>query len=500
MSSLTEIIFKLSDIQKDIEKIDLTKETDVKKIGDMANKPIKGIDEVIKRDDFNENHLKATVEMFKNANDKASAYDKQKDIDELTKNASDLTKVKEINERMKARDAAKKSIQGKYDELSKKQAVIEKYMEKYDPQYLVKKQNDKVDANKKKIEQNNTRISEIADFKNKVSGELGIIKNNLDLIDELNKMQDKLKEIETRENNLISIKATLDPDGLKAMEDNIKKDKNDINKKAGELAKKHKGIALDTSDLKTSISTNIKNAETNITNQKNSIKTKIKGSEKKYNYTNGFENLINEKVTDAGTDNKKFVEIFDNARKDLEKENMNLDFENGKISENVETLELGEKVRKDGKPVSTILGPTDEEIQEVIENDPEFKALVPVLTNKEKSQVIYNSLIEGKKSKSPFLHPIAFLKSRFDKEAKENWVLYDKDLKQKAIDKIKAEGIKKSNAAKMANDKRKAFSKSLMDMVKTASADEVKKMDENAEKAPGDLLVDVYDKMDDGSR
>ena len=132
-TTLGEINTKLVEIKSQLDKLEFEKETDAKKIEAMIAKILGDTKDITEREDFGEEHLSTIVEMFKNAESKANSYDSAKDAKSILKNR---TKVKEISATIQARKNAKTGIVDKFNELTKKQEVINKYKEKYDPQHL----------------------------------------------------------------------------------------------------------------------------------------------------------------------------------------------------------------------------------------------------------------------------------------------------------------------------------------------------------------------------
>ena len=504
MSTMGDIVASLAAIKKDLELIDLTKEMDVKKIQGMATKPISEMDKTIAREDFEEEHLDSAISMFGEANTKVEAYDGKQDIEEAKK-AKDISKMQEINDRMKARKSVKESIQGKYQELSSKKAVIEKYKTKFDPKRLVEREEGKLEANNKKIDANKTRMAEIKDFKNKVSGELGVIKTNSALIKELEKLEKLAKDIADKEKKFSEAKSKgFEKDLLAGLEEDLNSSKADLKTKTNEITKKYKGVTLDNSsdaNLIASISTAKGNAENEMNTAQTGIVKKLSGAEKTFGYTDGFEAIMLDKIKSAKPED--IEKIFDSTRDGFEAENINLGIENDKISENVRDMQRGIQVKADGTRATTVGEPTEAEIQAKIAADPSIRALAPVLSEKDKTQKVFESIKGGlfKNSTNPILHPIASLRARFDKKAREMWqTSYDKDMRKKAIEAIKnakqEEIDQNTHAAGVVDSKEAAFRKSLFSVVKSADAATIEEMDKNADKAPGATLVDVYNEME----
>lgn len=502
MSTMGEIVGILAGIKKDLDAIDLTKEMEVKKIQGMATKPISEMDKAIAREDFEEEHLDAAISMFGEANTKVEAYDGKQDIEEAKK-AKDINKMQEINDRMNARQSVKKSIQDKYQELSSKKAVLEKYKTKFNPKSLVEREEAKLEANNKKIEANKTRMAEIKDFKNKVSGELGVIKTNSALIKELEKLEKLAKDIADKENKFNEAKNKgFNKDLLAGLEEDLNNSKADLKTKTNEIAKKYKGVTLDHNNLLTTIGAAKVNATTEMISAQAGIEHKLNGSEKAFGYTDGFETIMLNKI--RGAKPEEIEKIFDSTRDGFEAENINLGIENDKISENVDNMQRGIKVKAAGTRGTTNLEPTEAEIQAKIAEDSSIRALAPVLSEKDKTQKVFEHIKGGlfKNSANPILHPIASLRARFDKSARKNWEdSYNRKMRSEAYKAVKAAKEAAANEEKHAADvvdsKEAAFRKALFSVAKKADAAAIEQMDENADKAPGAVLVDVYNEMEE---
>lgn len=495
MSILGEINVLLADIQKDLDAIDLTKETDLGKIRKMGTVATTKVDEAVTREDFGDYQLTATLEMFKTASDKVGAYDKKQDIDAAVKNPS---KMKEITDRKNAREGVKKSIQDKYQELSMKKAVIDKYAEKFNPEFLVERQNDKLEANKKKMQENKTRMSEISDFKNKVSGELGTIQTNSDWLKELEQLETLAKDVDTNQKALNEAKKQGDQDMIEAFENEFNARMDSLRKRTSEVTKKYKGVTLDatnTNTLKASIALARTIAESSIKTAESGIKNKAQASDKDF-----IKNDIYQRLDKAQSD-KEFLKVLATAKKELVVENLTLDSQNARIGNNVSQMELGIKVKESGTVGVPIAEPTKEEIEELIRNDKSIRDLAPALTKETLQQQVYNSLADGHRGIFG-RHPIAFLKSRFSKKAQETYMeSYEKKMREEATKKIKeqrkAEAETNKQAAKTVDSKYAEFRKGLSAYVMGAEKADVEKMDKDAEKAPGAVLAEAYAQMPD---
>lgn len=493
--TMQEILNALAMIQQDLKKIDLSKDKNVSETEKAADTAIKGIDKVSVDKGFTEEHLNATIDMLRNANTEVEKYDPNK---EKAKIVGNMAKRDEILKNVRIKEAVAQKVKGKYDELSKKKAVIEKYKEKFNPDDLTKREQARYDVNENRMKENENRRKEVIDFTDRVNGELTEINENLTLVSELDKLKAQSKKLEDLKTELATEQAKADADSglIDIYKQNIKKQETQLSDSYKKITDTYKTITLDPKNLETSITNAQNTAKSNIAAAKAKINGTLTDAEKKYNYTAGFEIFLQNKINAAKTD-KEYVEVFNDAKRELEAENIDIEFENDKISENIETISRGKEALKTGtltRSTGNTPEPTEEEIQDVINSDSEIRALAPVLTDKQVKQRVYESLTENKKGK---FHPILFLKSR-GKKAQEEWKKsYEKEMREKAIEKIKNEKRENSRAAREVDSKRQKFMDSLFAHVMNADSKSVTKMDEDIEKGKlGDTLTKVYDDME----
>ncbi len=485
-TTLGEINTKLAEIKDQLDKIDFEKETDPKKIDSMIIKILGETKDVIERESFGEEHLSAIVELFKKAEETANGYDPKKDAENILKNRS---KAKEISDTINARKKAKEEIVNKFNELTKKQEVISKYKEKYDPQHLKDRQENKSNANLKKIDSNNKRIIEIADFKSKVENELKIIKTNLELIKELDELEKIFDKCEKLERDFLQYKNQgIEKDVLDVLEKELEEEQKKLGEKCKNVNTNNKGLKITPKSIKTDKPQVISIAKNLIVDAKADVNKKVVDSEKNYGYTAGFENFMGAKL--GNVSDEEFINVFEQSIKELEAENIDYVIENKNIQTNIDSLGIGMAVQSTEQGLSNV-EPTEEEINAVIEANPEIKALAKSLTKKEEKKEIYKFLTEGKKGK---FHPIALLRSKFDRTAEKKWRKnYELNMKQAAIKKI-------TETKSGSESTRKKFMDALVHKVMTAKESEVDEWNKNADNKPGKVLTDVYDKMDNFSR
>lgn len=496
--TLEEINRALVSIQAELKKIDLTKEESAKVIEKMADKPIKDMEKISREKGFEADHLGVAADVFRSASESLESYDSKKEMSQAIGNKS---KRQEIIARVQAKKAVQQKIKSKYEELTRKKEVFDKYVEKFDPQQLASIEQRKYNANEKKIENNEKRIEEIMDFKGRVNGELADINHNLKMIEELEALQRKFKELEDAKADFNAEKAkpNADKDFISQYQENINEQETQFKDQYKKVTEKYKSIKLDSKNLEQSINNTKNNAKKNIDLAKAAIDGKLTDAEKKYGYTSGFEAFVKGKISTVHTD-KDYIKVFEEAQNELSAENINISFENDKIAENVETLREGQKVIQNGEPRSyTIAEPTEEEIQNAIESDSQIRALVPVLTKREMRQAVYDSLTQDKKGK---FHPILFLKS-FGKKAQSEWKeSYEEGMRAEAIEKVKSQkreqrdkALENNRVASAVEEKEKNWREALFVHINNADIKEVDQMGKDADRAPGKVLGKVYNDM-----
>lgn len=501
---MEEIIKALAQVNEDLKKIDLTKEKDVSKISKMATDPIKGIDDIAIDETFNGDALDEAIKMFGEASKKVESYDASKDaFSQMKDDGSNKDEVKKVTD---ARSDVKSKISGKYDELTKKKAVIEKYMGKYNPEELIRRQNSKKELNKDNIEKANKMIKCIKDFKSRVKGELDEIQKKSNVIKELANIEKQAKAIQAKENKIAMMKAQ--GYDVKALEDEVSQEKTALSTKCTKLKEKDSSLVLDSKDmttLVTQISAEKTKAENAIVNMKGEIDAKLVSSEKNFGYVEGFESYMQAKF--SGITGEEYPRALDDA--EIENAEVSeLTNENKKIDENTDTLQKGVQVIESGSTRKyTDVEPTEEEIQAAIAADPTLGNMLPAtLDEKDIRNKIYEHILESKGIEAKGFHPIAKFRARFDKKAEENWrAAYEKPLRDAAIKKIKDErrqaATKNDTLAKHAESRQTEFVTKLRQYVMGLDKDEVEQMEQGKDKGIG--LSKVYgemDKDDDGSR
>ena len=495
MSTILSDINKILEaINTDLEKIDLTNENDVEKISKMGADALEKTEEVVTRKDFVEKNLDGLIKKFKNASLNVEKYDADADIKNLKK---DGKKYDEIDKIVKGKKDVKSKIKEKYDTLTMRKQVMDKYMEKYHPKYLLERQSDRIKANKGKMESNKKTITEIRDFQSNVSGDLHALKNNINLVkvlDELNKITVKIVEAENE------LKKPYDKDVLKDIEAGLKTNKDTLKEKLANLKDKY-GVTINEETIEADINKARTEANDKINEAKSNIKGKINNPD--ISHSKDFNKIMNEKLTEAGNDNEKFVAIFDSAINKLQTENLNIGMENDTIRATRDELGAGIKIRARMEATKTLYSNyiiTDEEIEEYIQkNNLVVKNPALMCTGKEKEDAIYNYLTGGKGG----FHPIKRLRARYGKKAESEWI--DKtgaeEKRKLAIEKIKegrkAQENEENKKVEAVNEKQKSFREKLWVKVMGADSKEVEKWNEDFEKGQaGNLLNQVYNDME----
>ena len=490
----------LDGIKADLDKIDLTKE--VEKAKAAADKAISQMDKISREENFQEQNLDTAVDYFKAASDRVESYNPD---DERAKAISDKANRDKILSAAKEKAEVKDKIKGKYDELVQKQKVIAAYKEKFSIGHLINRQKNRLKANENRIEQNNTRMKEIDDFKKQVQTELETIGNNLVAIKELKELESLNKKLEDLKADLASEKAKpgVDQEFIALFERNVKSEEAELGKKAKKFAENYETLHIDPNNLGATISGAESLINNNIFFAKTEIEKKLSEAEKRYGYTTGFETFINGKIAQA-KDDSEYVRVFDDARRELETENINLGIQNEKINEDGRTMARGQKVIDEGATrIYRDEEPTEEEIQKAIQADAEIKALAPELTKKEMRKAVYKDLVGDRKGR---FHPILFFKSFGKKTQQAFKEQYEKPMIDKAKEKIKnakrAQASENGRTAMAVESKRDRYMSELVKLTMQSDKKALEQMDKDAEKTPGAVLTQVYDQVekDDDAR
>jgi hypothetical protein len=493
--NLGEINGILAGIQNDLKAIDLTKEKDIKKIEEMK-KPTTEIDNAVARDDFKEEHLDFTLDMFKEASDRVGAYDFQQERDEAKK--ATAAQKKDITARITAKQDVQKSVKGKYDELSRKKDVIAKYKGTYKTEEFVNRQNRRKKALEDEIAINNGKLQDLEGFSQSVKVPVKEIEDNKTLIEELKKLSKLEAAVKTLKSELARMKK--DGDHQMLIDDQQKEvdtAETSLNNKVAEVSGKHKGIKLNIKTLSADISAAEKTAKNNIKNAKQTVKNTAKISDKEF-----IKNTIHSRLDAAKTD-EEFLSVVRNARVELTSSNEQLSNTRDEIEDNVKTLEFGETVRT----APTTGGPapiTESEIRAKIQSDSTIQTLAPVLSDEEKTEKFYSAIKGGlfKNSESPILHPIAFFRSKFDKKGKENWHAdYEKEMieaARKAIEEERrAQGDARKAASDKATEKESQYDRAMFLRIMRADSAKVTQMGEDIENNnAGKHIAETYEDID----
>lgn len=491
--TLEQINAELVEIMGLIDNIDLSKEATPEQIKKMADKPIERVEKVSADKGFTEENLDTAINIFGQAKVKVEKYDPSEEYAEAQ---SDKTKSKDILARVSAKKDAVGRIAGKYDELTRKKDVIEKYKKKFDIRHLEQREERKLLANNNRIANNEARWQEIEDFKGKIGKELETIDVGLAEIKELEELEKQFKKLEEDKVNIAELKAdpSVDKDVIADYEAKIKINENESKyKEALEKATK-KYPTLDANNLEASIANIKESRKKEINIARNNINSELNVAEKKYGYKLGFQTFIEERIKATKTD-EEFLSVFNSAQSELSAKNYTLQFENDKVNDNITSMREGQKVMQEGETGDSKEEPTEEEIQKMMESIPTSKALS--LTGEELEDAVYKYLVEQKGKDPNKNHPILKWMSTWHGKQDEWRKSYEEKLRAEAIEKIRSE--KQDKKAKVVESKREKFISSLLTRVMKADDKTVKQMDEAAEKNPGQVLEDIYKDMDDDS-
>ena len=120
---MNDIIAKLAEIKKDLDAIDLAK-VKPEKLGKIVERVSEAMDKASEMDGFNTERLDEAIEMFKGASTRLEQHDFQPEYKKMHKE-DEADKREEIKANIDARRKAISGVKGKYDELTRKRAVIE---------------------------------------------------------------------------------------------------------------------------------------------------------------------------------------------------------------------------------------------------------------------------------------------------------------------------------------------------------------------------------------
>ncbi len=490
--TLEQINAELVEIMGLIDNIDLSKEATPEQIKKMADKPIERVEKVSADKGFTEENLDTAINIFGQAKVKVEKYDPN---EEYVEAQSDKTKSKDILVRVSAKKDAVGRIAGKYDELTRKKDVIEKYKKKFDIRHLEQREERKLLANNNRIANNEARWQEIQDFKGKIRMELEDINICLKEIKELEELEKQFKKLKEDKADIAKLKAdpSVDKDVIADYEAKIINENESKCKEALEKATK-KYPTLKANNLEGSIAKIKGEKRSKIAGAKGSIKKKLGFAEKKYGYKRGFQTFMDKRIQAIKTD-EEFLSVFDSAQSELSAKNYTLQLENDKVNDNITSMREGQKIMQEGETGDSKEEPTEEEIQKMMESIPTSKALS--LTGEELEDAVYKYLVEQKGKDPNKNHPILKWMSTWHGKQDEWRKSYEEKLRAEAIEKIRSE--KQDKKAKVVESKREKFISSLLTRVMKADDKTVKQMDEAAEKNPGQVLEDIYKDMDDDS-
>lgn len=489
---MNEIIAKLAEIKQELDAIDLAK-VKPEETGEKVEKAIKGMDAASKMDGFNTERLDEAIESFKGTSERLEQYDFTPEYEKMFKE-NDVDKRKDMKAKIDVKKQAISTVKGKYDELTRRKAVIERYEKEFKPEDLVKRQEQKRTRNERRMEDNQRQQDKIINFRDQVvNEELDSIKKNLRLVKALEILKKQREAIKTAQERYDEAKNDSNPDQgyidhCKAALDQAK---SNFDKTLGAIP----NVKIDVNNFDASVQEAEGQLKEKIHNAKISVSIKL---EERENAGQKEDFKVLRRRIDSAKTNEEFVQAFDEAVAELRSANLNLDRENDNINQNIDILEKG-KLDKSStiqngstgatQPISN-KQPTDIEIEDMMKNDPDCQQMIADLNlpvdPKTMRKEVYKSLTEGKRGP----HLISWIKS-FGKKTQNAWM-------DSKLEDVRKEAIRKVNEVKQAGKevvgKRKQFVDSLVSHVMSADKDELKEMEEA--KGPGKVLNDIYNEME----
>ena len=487
---MNDIIAKLAEIKKDLDAIDLAK-VKPEKLGEKVKRVSKAMDKASEMDGFNTERLDEAIEMFKGASTRLEQHDFQPEYEKMYKE-DEADKRKEIKANIDARRKAISGVKGKYDELTRKRAVIERYAKEFKTDDLVQRQEQRRSRNERTMADNQKQQDAIINFRDQVvGGELDSIKKNLGLVKALETLKKQRGAIKTAQERYDEAKNDSEPD--QGYIDHCKAALDQAKSNFDKTLEAIPDVKIDVNNFESSVQEVENKANEDMSTARTSILEKLTEKE-------GEQKELKTLITrvDAATTNEEFVQAFDEAVAELGSANLNLSRENDNINQNIDTLEMGKGFvgRGSGNQSNSanktvpLTRTVDDEIEEVMKNDPECQKMIADLNlpvdPKAIQKAVYRTLTAGKRGP----HLISFIKS-FSKKTQENWM--DSrlaDVREKAKEKVE-------NARATAEGKRGKFIDSLVSHVMKADAKELTSMEKDK---PGKVLNDIYTEMENGDR
>ena len=445
--TLEEINEKLAGISKALESIKWEKdkimtEDEKNKIEDKIN----SVDGDMKTEkNFGKEQLETFTTAIKGAADKGKTF---------ASDNTDISKEKDydILKSTKRKIELSKTLNGKYDELFKKQDAIKKLEERFNSEELEDYANKKIRNNEIEVNKKNHLSRKIKSFKNSndVTNTLNEIEKNISEIEKLDKLKKEIdnlnKKIADLENQVSKEK---DPADKKVGEDQIAR----LKKQRIDEAKKVK-IDYDETTFDTDINNQKAKYNAKNTTAKNKIVTLLKSQDSD----------VKDAIGDLSkVDPKDIAKTLDLAFAKKNQEMIALNRENSRLKANIaqmrEDRPLGEEHYTDINSSSEEFSyePTDEEIEESDEYKKSIEsAIIPngEASRKQKIEWRRNYLL-GDKARDGKRHPLAWLRSHFGGKILDNRI--SKDIEEKAREYAKKQIISNKKAeVESAKEKKEA--------------------------------------------
>lgn len=295
----------------------------------------------------------------------------------------------------------------------------------------------KISFNEDKIQENEQFIDDVRRFVDRE------IKENLEIITksiEAEKMLDEISEL-IAEREKFEQEKKANPRFADQIDGHIKEINEKIGNKCNKVNTSSQGkINLNPSKLTVADIDSVKNnlkSEREAESKK--IDAKIRGIEPKNYKSNGFKQIMRQRIP-SSTEPEKLAEEIEKMINERKIENLNLGAKNDKARANISSIQLAQAnvVHKSAQS----LEPTEKEIEEeIIAGDPSMALILPQ-TKREYQKAYYEKYLEEKGKDKEGRHPIAFLISKFGRKSRKGWKQQKEDIAEKrkeASEKIKSE-------------------------------------------------------------
>lgn len=380
---------------------------------------------------FGKEQLETFTTAIKGAADKGKTF---------ASDNKDVSKEKDydIRKSTKRKIELSKTLNGKYDELFKKQDAIKKLEERFNSEELEDYANKKIRNNEIEVNKKNNLSRKIKSFKNSndVTNVLNEIEKNISEIEKLDKLKE---EIDNLSKEIADLKKQVskekDPDDKKVGKDQIAR----LKKQRIDEAKKFKinyNEATFDKDIKAQKATYTKKNTT----ARNKIATLLKSQDSD----------VKDAIGDLSkVDPKDIAKTLNSAVTKKDQEMIALNRENSRLKANIaqmrEDRPLGEEHYTDINSLSEEFSyePTDEEIEESDEYKKSIENAIIPNSGKEKIEWRRNYLL-GDKVRDGKRHPLAWLRSHFGGKILDNRI--SKDIEEKARESAKNQIISNKRA------------------------------------------------------